>query len=101
MTFESRFNKFRQKFEAGFNLNLQELSDSGIFQMVIDMPLYEDVKNEMVKLLKNKGFNESAPFNLNNVFDFSFENKNNKTFFCILKYIKIFPLIYQSHPIKS
>lgn len=90
MTFEARFNEFRKLFEAAFSLNLRELDNSGMFEVFINIPLYEDVKNEMVKLLKEKGFNETSPGHMNNIFDFYFENNKNRTYFCVLKHKKVY-----------
>jgi len=91
ISFESRFNIFREKFEHEFYMNLRELDNSGVFEMFIPMTLHEDVKNEMVKLLTEQGFNETTPTNLNNVNDFYIQNINgDRSHFTVLKYKKIY-----------
>lgn len=89
-TFNVRFNKFRESFEASF-VNLRELDNSGMFEMFISKPLHQDVKDEMVKLLASQGFCEVEPTNMFNVNDYYFSNASeNRTYFCVLKYKKIF-----------
>ena len=91
--FESRFNKFKTKFEESWNINLHEVDNSGIYQMVISMPLHQDVKDEMVKLLATYGFREVEYGKLEKQYDYYFQNYrlNDNTYFGVVKYIKQYP----------
>lgn len=89
-TFQERFEKFKTSFEAAFYVNLKELDKSGMFEMYILQPLYQDVKNQMKILLENNGFREVNPENMSQSFDYYFTNdrQNTRTYFCVVKYIK-------------
>lgn len=89
-SFNIRFNEFKNSFEASFVINLHELDNSGMFEMFISKPLYQDVKDEIVKLLEAQGFNEVSPDNIFNINDYYFQNtSDNRTYFCVLKYKKV------------
>ena len=60
-SFNVRFNKFKDSFEASFVVNLRQIDNTGLFEMSILQPLHQDVKDEMVKLLSTQGFNEVLP----------------------------------------
>lgn len=88
-SFEGRFMAFREKFEKKW-LTMSECDNSGLFEMVIDMPLYEDVKNKMVELLKSQNFREVEEGKFEKQNDFYFKSeKNGKTYFGVIKYKKI------------
>ena len=85
---EERFYKFKTSFEGSFIINLHELDKSGLFQMFINMPLHQDVKELFVNLLNNQGFHLVKPGEIEKVYDYYIHNdENNKTYFCVCKYI--------------
>lgn len=89
-TFESRFNTFKTKFEASWNIHLQEVDDSGMYEMIITMPLHQDVRDEMVKLLATYGFREVVCGKMEKQNDYYFQNNyhQNNTSFFVMKYNK-------------
>lgn len=87
-TFESRFNKFKTHFEASWKINLKELDNSGAYEMFIDMPLHQDVKDEMVKILATYGFREVESGKMEKNYDYYSENNKDNTYFCVIKNLK-------------
>lgn len=87
---EDRFYKFKTSFECSFVINLHELDKSGLFEMSINMPLHQDVKELFVNLLNSQGFRLVKPEEIKKVNDYYIHNDNNehnKTYFCVCKYI--------------
>lgn len=83
---EYRFNLFLQNFEASWNINLHEVDNSGMYELVINIPLKKDVENEMIKLLNTIGFRNVERGKMEKKYDYYFENgKGSKTFFYIIK----------------
>jgi hypothetical protein len=88
-SFIHRFKFFSNKFEEAFNLRQNLFDYDGICKIFISCPLHIDVKEEMDKLLKEKGFNENK--NLDNMLDYYFEkdlNYQGFTMFYLRKYKK-------------
>lgn len=84
---EERFYKFKTTFEASFVVNLGELDKSGIFEMFINMPLHQDVKELFVNLLNNQGFRLVKPGEIEKVNDYYIHNDGlDRTYFCVCKY---------------
>jgi hypothetical protein len=88
-SFTHRFKFFSNKFEQAFNLRQNIFDYHGICKMFISCPLHIDVKEEIDKLLIEKGFNENK--NLDNMLDYYFETDKNCqdiTIFYLRKYKK-------------
>ena len=89
ISFNQRFKFFCDKFEDSFDSGLRTMNYDGICTIYIYSPLHIDVKEEIDKLLKVKGFTENK--NLDNMLDYYFEKNphySDRTIFYFRKYKK-------------
>jgi hypothetical protein len=95
--FIQRFHYFRERFERAFASYLSYSNEDGICEINIGVPLHKDVKVEMDKLLKDKGFTENKE--LTNVMDYYFDKHSSElkiTKFYVRKYKKFdVPLAFE------
>jgi hypothetical protein len=87
--FTNRFEHFKSKFERSFASYLSYADENGICEMTIGSVIHKDVKEEMDKLLKDKGFTENKE--LTNVMDYYFcgtDSELKMTKFYVRKYKK-------------
>jgi hypothetical protein len=95
--FIQRFHNFRERFERAFASYLSYSNEDGICEISICVPLHKDVKVEMDKLLKDKGFTENKE--LTNVMDYYFDKHSSElkiTKFYVRKYKKFdVPLAFE------